>query len=291
LKSLEKILLCGVTDRSPLLYNEVLAAVNSASEVCLYLQAHHLNEFVTSLFISLVNNLPVILIDNHVKAQLNSGMENESIFDSKTPVANTFQTVDDLIEAVKKSTSEITIFTSGTTGLPKRVSHNVSSLIRTVRINEKYSNDVWGFAYNPTHMAGLQVFFQAILNGNTLVDIFGKQKAEVLDFIGLYEITHLSATPSFYRLLIPSTHVFNRVKRVSLGGEKSSQGLIDALKKIFPYASITNIYATSETGTLLHADGEFFRIPTFHKELIKIQENELRRGRQASECNFASSCK
>ena len=59
---------------------------------------------------------------------------------------------------------KITLFTSGTTGIPKKVSHDFKSITRFVKVTERNKESIWGFAYNSTHMAGIQVFFQALLN-------------------------------------------------------------------------------------------------------------------------------
>ena len=85
----------------------------------------------------------------------------------------------DLINAIHDSRSEITIFTSGTTGQPKKVIHSVMTLTRTVRIAERYKDKIWAFAYNPTHMAGLQVFFQALSNCNTLINVFNASRTDI----------------------------------------------------------------------------------------------------------------
>ena len=70
------------------------------------------------------------------------------------------------------SNSKLIMFTSGTTGVPKSIEHSMESLTRNIKIDTKFLNNVWGFAYNPTHMAGIQVFFQAFFNKNTIVKIF-----------------------------------------------------------------------------------------------------------------------
>jgi hypothetical protein len=53
--------------------------------------------------------------------------------------------------------------------------------LRNIKINENQKNLVWGFAYNPTHMAGLQVFLQAIVNGNSLVNVFNNSRVEIFE--------------------------------------------------------------------------------------------------------------
>ncbi len=176
------------------------------------------------------------------------------------------------------STSEnwkITLFTSGTTGLPKKVSHNFSSISRFVRISEQNQNSVWGFAYNPTHMAGVQVFFQALLNGNSIIRLFGLNTEEIYSEIENHHITHISATPTFYKLLINTKHLFPSVKRITSGGEKFNDKVFEQLIKIFPNAKITNVYASTEAGTLFASHNDVFSIRKEFEDLIIIKNNEL----------------
>ena len=70
-------------------------------------------------------------------------------------------------------------------------------------------------------MAGLQVFFQAFENQNTLVNVFSLARNEVYSLIEKYSVTHISATPTFYRLLLPFEKEYSSVQRITFwGGEK-----------------------------------------------------------------------
>ena len=153
--------------------------------------------------------------------------------------------------------------------------HSISSLTRNVRIGKQYAGQIWAFAYNPTHMAGLQVFFQAFENQNTLVNVFGKTRSVIYHQIEEKKITHISATPTFYRLLLPVEKSCNSVIRVTLGGEKSDQHLYKAIGKIFPKAKINNIYASTEAGALFAAQGDCFQIPLAIRDKFKVVEDEL----------------
>lgn len=82
-------------------------------------------------------------------------------------------------------------------------------------------------------MAGLQVFFQAFENENTLVNIFGRSRNEVYRCISNHHITHISATPTFYRLLLPFEKEYDTVIRATLGGEKSDEHLYDSMRCVF----------------------------------------------------------
>ena len=181
----------------------------------------------------------------------------------------------DLINAIHDSRSEITIFTSGTTGQPKKVIHSVMTLTRTVRIAERYKDKIWAFAYNPTHMAGLQVFFQALSNCNTLINVFNASRTDIYNAIKEWRITHISATPTFYRLLLPVESSYVSVERVTLGGEKSDNHLYLSIKQIFPSAKINNIYASTEAGSLFAAKGEYFHLSIDLCDRVKVVDDEL----------------
>lgn len=47
------------------------------------------------------------------------------------------------------------------------------------------------------------MFFQAFMNLNFLVNVFNKSRTEVYSLIETNRVTHMSATPTFYRLLLP----------------------------------------------------------------------------------------
>ena len=169
----------------------------------------------------------------------------------------------------------ITMFTSGTTGLPKKVSHSFQSITRFVRVSEKNISNIWGFAYNPTHIAGTQVFFQALLNGNAIVRLFGLSKNEVYREIEDFGITNISATPTFYRLMMPTDKAYPSVVRITSGGEKFDEKATRQLTKIFPNAKITNVYASTEAGTLFASDGDIFSIKPEMAAMVKIENDEL----------------
>ncbi len=59
-----------------------------------------------------------------------------------------FENKESLIEKLKHSSEiwKITLFTSGTTGIPKKVSHNFKSITRFVKITKDNNKSIWGFA-------------------------------------------------------------------------------------------------------------------------------------------------
>lgn len=256
-------------------YEYLLNSLNEGNTYCPYYRTSDVYSYFVNLLKALVSNQPLVLLDSDINSSEIDGLD-ESIINKEDSIPSlSLLNVDEVVALVKSSKSEITIFTSGTTGQPKKVVHSISSLTRSVRIGERYRNQIWAYAYNPTHMAGLQVFFQAFENQNTLINVFNMPREYVYEQIQNKAITHISATPTFYRLLLPYEKEYESVVRVTLGGEKSDQHLYDSIIKIFPNAKINNVYASTEAGSLFAAKGNCFQVPESIKDKIKVKDDEL----------------
>ncbi len=256
-------------------YEDLLRALNEGTTYYPYFKTSDVFSYFVNLIKALAASKPLVLLDSDINPSEIDGLDerNVNVADPITPAS--LQNMDEVVEAVQNSKSEITIFTSGTTGQPKKVVHSIATLTRSVRIGDRYKGQVWAYAYNPTHMAGLQVFFQAFENQNTLVNVFNQPREYVYQQICEKGITHISATPTFYRLLLPFEQAYESVIRVTLGGEKSDQHLYDSIMKIFPNAKINNVYASTEAGSLFAAKGDCFQIPEAIKEKFKVVDDEL----------------
>jgi acyl-coenzyme A synthetase/AMP-(fatty) acid ligase len=235
------------------------------------------NSLLYSHFIkSLVHGLDFTFIDPDFSlTELDKLFENGFCPTKKQVPKLNLLNLEDVYDRIQQSTSGIYLFTSGTTGLPKKVKHSIISLSRGIKQGLHHKQDVWGFCYNSTHIAGIQVFLQAFFNQNTIVYLYAMPNDIVKTYLHDYKITHLSATPTFYRLFLIIKETFNLMQRVSVGGEKSDQVLIQKMKEIFPSSKITNIYASTELGSILSSENEVFVIPENYQHLIKIDENQL----------------
>lgn len=180
-----------------------------------------------------------------------------------------------LRERILRSTSRITLYTSGTTGSPKPIRQSISNLTRAVQVAPKHDGDVWGLAYQPTKIAALQVLLQAISNGNTIVNLFDRPIDEARKFVRSWNISHLSATPTYFRLLAADSSPFPTVRAVTVGGEVCDTSLRSKLEVLFPNAKFRNVYATSEMGTLLHSSGDCFEVTESLREFVQVREDRL----------------
>jgi acyl-CoA synthetase (AMP-forming)/AMP-acid ligase II len=178
----------------------------------------------------------------------------------------------DFINKIRNNES-ITFTTSGTTGEPKEIIHSYDILVKNIKIKDDLKNTIWGLTYDWTKIAGSQVILQSYLNEGKIVNLFKKSYSEIINLITEYGITHISATPTFYRLL--GNVIFENVKQVTLGGEVVNSNVITHIEKVFPNAKITNIYALTEFGTLFTSNKDYFEFSEKISIFVKIKNNTI----------------
>lgn len=175
--------------------------------------------------------------------------------------------------------------TSGTTSMPKLVSHTLGSLGASSLIRGKNSEQhkIWGLFYDVTRYAGFQVLFNSLLNGHTLLTLSPKDPIhEKVVRCAEERVTHISATPSQWRKILMTGEVARTIplEQIVLGGEASDQQILDALSGFYPKAKITHTYASTEAGLGLSVSDRLAGFPTkFFNNSRGLSEISVRSGR------------
>lgn len=172
--------------------------------------------------------------------------------------------------------------TSGTTNIPKLVSHTFNSLTRTTKRNIELGIKYrWGLVFDIYRFSGIQVLLQAMLSGSAL--IISEAKLSISDTINNLVVNNcnaLSGTASFWRKTLMSKES-NRLNLdvITLGGEIADENILQALKTRFPNAKITHIYASTEAGVGFSVHDGFAGFPvnylqnTVNGVSFKISDN------------------
>lgn len=141
--------------------------------------------------------------------------------------------------------------TSGTTNIPKLVTHTFESLTKTTKFDiEAGGKYRWGLVFDIYRFSGNQVFLQAMLSGAALIiSEANMPMTEILNNLIENKCNALSATPSFWRKVMMSKEVNDLdFKIITLGGEIADENILQALKAKFPNAKVLHIYASTEAG-------------------------------------------
>lgn len=263
-------------------YNDFLLDIQQKGVNNVYIKNRNPYEVFLALLRNILNKKNNILLDaDFSDTELNDlGINSEDIEKAsyqQNNIALKYSSFQELFEFFENSKEELSIdiYTSGTTGRPKKVSQNLKNIMRYVRKGDNHENNIWAFAYNPTHFAGLQVFFQALLNENAIIYVFGSDFKVNYDEIVSYKVTHISCTPTYMKMML--NYVINEnkiIKSLTFGGERFDEKIEEIIKNKFPNAKLRNVYASSEAGSLLASDGKSFKIPNRYKNLIKISVDE-----------------
>lgn len=150
------------------------------------------------------------------------------------------------------SSGAIHLMTSGTSGAPKVAQHSLRTLLWRITSGRAAAGaERWLLTFQPTGYAGLQVQFSAAISRGVIVVPPERTPAGFHAAAVAAKVTHVSATPTFWRslLMLLRPGEFD-LRQVTLGGEGADQSILDRLRQHFPTARITHTYASTEAGVV-----------------------------------------
>jgi acyl-CoA synthetase (AMP-forming)/AMP-acid ligase II len=162
--------------------------------------------------------------------------------------------------------TEWLMMTSGTTGVPKMVVHDLATLTSALQAPSPADGaDVWGTFYDIRRYGGLQIYLRAVCGGASLVlSSAGEPVADHLARLAACGVTHLSGTPSQWRralMMVPAIEAI-APRYVRLSGEIADQAVLDSLRAAFPNATIGHAYASTEAGVAFDVNDGLAGFPT-----------------------------
>ncbi len=168
--------------------------------------------------------------------------------------------------AIAENTGETewVLLTSGTTGVPKLVSHTLGGLTTAISEQQGASRGrVWSTFYDIRRYGGLQIVLRAALTGSSLVLADSRETpAEFLDRAGAHGVTHISGTPSHWRRALMSAAAARITPQyIRLSGEIADQPVLHQLRANYPEAAIVHAFATTEAGVLFEVEDGLAGLP------------------------------
>ncbi|HIY44847.1 MAG TPA: fatty acid--CoA ligase family protein [Candidatus Helicobacter avistercoris] len=176
-----------------------------------------------------------------------------------------------LVEKLKSSNqSGLIIFSSGSTGEPKAMLHNLDTLaLSHIGKPQNKVNTISIFLFD--HIAGIDVLLRQLSIGGTLTIPQHRTPENVCQQIEQHKVEILPAPPTFLNLIVLSKsyleYNLGSIKVVSYGSEPIAPTLIPKLKSIFPHAKLMQSFGTSETNAI--------KIKTQDELFIKLSDPNI----------------
>ena len=142
------------------------------------------------------------------------------------------------------------LFTSGSSGRPKAVLHNVEKFIAKFRDAKKSLRTLAFLLFD--HVAGLDTLLYTLASGGVLVIPPRRDPGSVCRTIQEKRVEVLPASPSFLRLLCISgeidRHDLSSLKMITYGSEPMDQSSLKQLQERFPHVRLMQKYGSTEFG-------------------------------------------
>ncbi len=143
------------------------------------------------------------------------------------------------------------LFSSGTTGTPKAMLHDLDRLVESYGGKRPKSINVLLFLLLD-HIGGINTLLNAFGMGATVTIPVNRTPDGVCELVARYKVTLLPASPTFLNLMLISgaaaRHDLGSLRMISYGTEPMPEGLLQKLRKEFPRAKFLQTFGTSETG-------------------------------------------
>lgn len=211
---------------------------------------------------------------NHVVGVSTVGPDNAARIDALDPafvvdgqamtVTPRAQTGHPLTARLPEDHAGLVLFSSGTTGRPKAMLHDLDGLVGSFLARKPRRMNVLLFLLFD-HIGGLNTLFNVLAMGGAATLPREKSPDVVCAMIAAHGVVVLPASPTFLNLMVVSgacdRHDLSSLRMITYGTEPMPESLLGRLKAKFPKVKLLQTFGTSETGiasTVSRSSGSLF---------------------------------
>ena len=151
-----------------------------------------------------------------------------------------------------ETTGGVIVFTSGSTGFPKAIVHDIDSLCYRYVEKKEPLSAICFLLFD--HMGGINTVLFLLFRGGTAVNVTDRKVDIVCQAVQKYGVQLLPTTPSFLSQLLMlrayATYDLSSLKVISYGTEVMSEAVLNKMNKVLPDCMFKQTYGLSETGVL-----------------------------------------
>lgn len=211
------------------------------------------------------------------------GVSEEGVFKITAAAPGRDTPPSQLLRKLAGGHAGLILFTSGTTGTPKGVLHDLEEYGQSYTCKVA-DNQPTLLLLGADHIGGVDVLLRAWLRGSTVV-LTGAERSpgHVARLIEKHRVQVLPATPSFLNLLLLSEatgeYDLSPLKTIAYGAERMPAALLHRLQQRLPGVTLRQKFGTTETGSLAVEDTPgrelFLRPAAGQSESMRVVDGEL----------------